>query len=55
MYERCAGLAVHKETVVACILTPVGQETRTFGTVTAEVLSLADWLLSCGLSRNSRG
>jgi hypothetical protein len=27
MYERCAGLDVHKKTVVACVLTPEGQET----------------------------
>ena len=48
MYERCAGLDVHKKTVVACMLTPEGQETRTFGTMTAELLALADWLLACG-------
>jgi transposase len=48
MYERCAGLDVHKKTVVACVLTPAGQETRTFGTMTAELLALADWLLACG-------
>ncbi len=46
MYERCAGLDVHKKTVVACVLTPEGQETRTFGTMTAELLALADWLLA---------
>ncbi len=48
MYERCAGLDVHKKTVVACVLTPEGQETRTFGTMTAELLALADWLLASG-------
>src|SRR5919197_4855304 len=32
MYERCAGLDVHKKTVVACVLTPEGQETCTFST-----------------------
>jgi transposase len=48
MYERCAGLDVHKKTVVACLLTSAGQETRTFGTMTADLLSLADWLLACG-------
>jgi transposase len=48
MYERCAGLDVHKKTVVACVLTPEGQEIRTFGTMTAELLALADWLLACG-------
>jgi transposase len=48
MYERCAGLDVHKKTVVACVLTPEGQETRTFGTMTADLLGLSDWLLACG-------
>jgi transposase len=48
MDERCAGLDVHKKTVVACVRTLEGQETRTFGTMTAELLALADWLLACG-------
>jgi transposase len=34
--------------VVACSLPPEGQETRTFGTMAAELLTLADWLLACG-------
>ena len=45
VYERCCGLDVHKKTVVACVLTPEGQESRTFGTMTGELLQLADWLL----------
>src|SRR5215212_5635568 len=49
VYERCCGLDVHKRTVVACLLTPGprGQpqkEVRTFGTMTAEVLAMAEWL-----------
>jgi transposase len=53
MYERCAGLDVHKKTVVACVLTPDGQggwsqEIRTFGTMTVDVLARSDWLLACG-------
>jgi transposase len=49
VYERCAGLDVHKRTVVACrIIRQVNggwkQETRTFGTMTADLLALADWL-----------
>ena len=43
-YDRCCGLDVHKKTVVACAITPEGQETRTFGTMTGELLALADWL-----------
>jgi transposase len=45
VYARCCGLDVHKKTVVACVITPEGRETRTFGTVTGELLRLADWLL----------
>ena len=48
IHERCAGLDVHKKTVVACMLTPAGQETRTFGTMTIDLLALSDWLLACG-------
>jgi transposase len=48
IYECCAGLDVHKQTVVACVLTPDGPETRPCGTMTAELLTLADWLLASG-------
>jgi transposase len=48
MYAWCAGLDVHKKTVVACVVTSTGQETRTFETMTADLLSLADWRLACG-------
>src|SRR5213593_1359812 len=49
VYERCCGLDVHKDTVVACLRVPGEgvrrhQEVRTFGTTTAELLALADWL-----------
>jgi hypothetical protein len=46
MDEHCAGLDVHQKTVVACILTPTGQEMRTFGTTTSELLALAYWPLA---------
>jgi transposase len=48
MHERCADLDVHKKTVVACIVTPGGQEIRTFSTMTVDLLGLSDWLLVCG-------
>ena len=44
VHERCCGLDVHKKTVVACVLTKEGREVRTFGTMTRELLRLADWL-----------
>jgi transposase len=37
-------LDVHKKTVVACLITPEGQETRTFTTMTRDLLRLAEWL-----------
>jgi transposase len=37
-------LDVHKQTVVACVVTPSGRQTRTFGTMTADLLALAEWL-----------
>ncbi len=44
VYERCCGLDVHKKSVVACVTTPDGQKTRTFGTTTRQLLALAEWL-----------
>jgi transposase len=49
VYERCAGLDVHKKSVVACVLAgPAGAEAvatvRTFGTMTADLEALAAWL-----------
>ncbi|MDE2778384.1 MAG: IS110 family transposase [Chloroflexota bacterium] len=41
---RCCGLDVHKKSVVACAITPEGRETRTFRTMTGDLLTLADWL-----------
>jgi transposase len=49
-YERCAGLEVHKKTVVACARTPAGATTRTFDTMTADLLELSDWLVSQGVT-----
>src|ERR1700730_15763187 len=44
LHERCAGLDVDKKTVVVYLLTPAGKEVRTYGTVTQQLLALADWL-----------
>ena len=44
VYERCCGLDVHKKTVVACVITADGKEIRRFGTMTKDLLRLADWL-----------
>jgi transposase len=52
--DRCAGLDVHKKTVVACIRCTgpdgaVTAQVRTFGTMTGELLALADWLDAHGI------
>ena len=51
LYPRCAGLDVHKDTVVACVRCvsePQHQGVRSFGTTTRELFSLGDWLESHG-------
>ncbi|BAY35676.1 hypothetical protein NIES2107_75880 (plasmid) [Nostoc carneum NIES-2107] len=68
VYNRCAGLDVHKKTVVACVITPKSssgwhKEIRTFTTMTQDLLKLSDWLTShCGFAdlmkfseRNNQG
>jgi transposase len=55
VYTQCAGLDVHKKTVVAAIIVLDGQgglhkETRTFGTMTADLLALSDWLMGHGVT-----
>lgn len=53
IYPRCAGLDVHKQTVVACVrISGKGapqQEVRTFETTTSGLLALAQWLQSFGV------
>jgi transposase len=51
IYERCCGLDVHKKTVVACVLTPKSQQTRTFGTMTPDLVQLREWLQSEGVTQ----
>ena len=55
IYACCAGLDVHKKTVVACVrrLGPdglVGSEVRTYRTMTADLIALADWLDAEGVT-----
>ena len=55
LYRRCAGLAVHKQSVVACVrITNNGaptQEVRSFATTTSGLLGLADWLDRCSVEQ----
>lgn len=50
VHERCAGIDVHKRTVVTCVVTPEVRETRTYGTMTSNLLDLVDWLVSNGVT-----
>jgi transposase len=54
LHRCCAGLDVHKKSVVACIrrITDDGrleEQVSYFGTTTAELLTLADWLAAPGV------
>ena len=47
LHPRCAGLDVHKDSVVAavrCVSAPKHHEVRRFGTTTTELLELSEWL-----------
>ena len=48
VYSHVCGLDVHKKNVVACIITPETKETRTFSTMTDDLLLLVDWIKSNG-------
>ena len=55
LYPRCAGLDVHKESVMACVLTPgpeaePNKEIQEFGTTTGELRRLGDWLRANGVT-----
>jgi transposase len=55
LYRCCAGLDIHKDTVVACLrrLDERGrahEEIRTYGTMTCQLLALADWLADAGVT-----
>ncbi len=48
LYPYCCGLDVHKKFVVACLVHThedgsVQRESRTFSTMTQELLALGDW------------
>jgi transposase len=55
LYPHCAGLDVHKDTVVACVRHTangeVRREVRTFKTTTKELLALSGWLAEEGCTQ----
>jgi transposase len=54
IYPKCAGLDVHKNSVVACVRLASGQEVvrhiATFETTTSALLNLGEWLTSHGVT-----
>ncbi len=54
VHRCCAGLDVHKESVVACVRMAEGngasREVRSFGTMTRDLEELSDWLLERGVT-----
>lgn len=54
LYPNCAGLDVHRDTVVACARIsgegPLLQEVHTFGTTTKELMALSEWLAERGVT-----
>jgi transposase len=55
LYERCAGLDIHKRTIAACVVVPgkgsqPSKEIRMFGTMSADLVALGDWLNERGVS-----
>lgn len=55
VYARCCGIDIHKRTAVACVIVSekrgrARKEIRTFGTMTDDLLALADWLASEGVT-----
>jgi transposase len=53
LYPRCAGLDVHKDSVVTrirCVSAPLHDEVRSFATTTSALLELSDWLSSHGVT-----
>ena len=55
IFSGCAGLDVHKESVEACVRRRerrggLHQETRCWGTMTRDLLAMADWMAAQGVT-----
>lgn len=58
IFERCAGLDIHQKDVWVCVrkLEPSGRvkkEVKRFGTMTADLLALAEWLKEHGVTHTA--
>ena len=54
-YERCCGIDVHKKSIVACVIVPGAEGqlvkiTRSFGTMSDDLLDLSAWLKEHGVT-----
>ena len=48
LYPCCCGIDVHAKTAIACLIKQGQRQTRTFSTMTDDLLRLCDWLISEG-------
>jgi transposase len=48
LYPCCCGIDIHAKTAVACLVKDGRRQTRTFSTMTDDLLRLSDWLVSEG-------
>lgn len=55
LHKACCGVDVHKKLILACLIVVASdgtlrKETRTFGTMTEDLLKLSDWLTANGVT-----
>jgi len=55
LYDKCAGMDVHKKSVTVCLSTPGPRrqhhkEVRSYGTTTHSLVEMLDWLMGMGCS-----
>jgi transposase len=48
LFDCCCGIDVHAKSLTACLIKKAKKETRTFSTMTDDLLRLLDWLKSSG-------
>jgi len=51
LYDCCCGIDVHARMLVACLIKDGRRETRTYSTMTDDLLRLLDWLKSSGCTQ----
>ncbi len=54
LYPRCCGIDIHKASITACVLVAEGKSKERYrlrcGTMTRDLLALADWLMGFGVT-----